>query len=305
MKHFLDRYAPLRNVPDPGAAGGAPPPAAPPPAAPPPAAPPADGPSWLPPTLPQETREFITAQTFGKNETPEGALLHLHNLHKLSQNNAGVLAKPKDANDADGWNKLYTELGRPEAPDKYEIKLPDGYQADPALLEVARKAAFGMGADPAKAQSLVDGYIEYEKSALAAKVAKTNSENAAAEAQLKQTYGEGFNKFVADGQRAIAALGLSAEDLAFFDQHGKGAVVMKLAAAIGKGMGENPGGFVQAGGGSSGAMTPEQAVEALTALRNTPRFAEIAKAGSRHPEYGATMVEFERLGKLAYPGRRA
>lgn len=302
MNRFLDRHAPCFNAPDDAGTGGAPP-----------AAPPAGqqatagqqapaAPTWHYPSLPEETKQFLAGAEYGKNETPEAALIHLSQLAKAQQNADGYLPKPKDANDTAAMDSIYKALGRPEAADKYELKFPDGYTPNDKLVGFARDMAFKMGADPSKAQALVDGYLGIEKELLSGVTKGINESNAAAMAALETEYGADLAKAKADGARALEAMGLPAETLAFFDSNKGSAHIARVLAAIGKGMTEGNGGFHPTGAGGGGAA---QALAELTAFQQSDRYKEVVKTGQRHADYKSVMEELNAKAERAYPSRRA
>lgn len=263
---------------------------------------PAPVPAWHYPTLPDETKQFLASAEYGKNETPEAALIHLSQLAKAQQNPDGYLPKPKDANDAAAVDSIYKALGRPEAADKYELKFPEGYTPNDKLVGFARDMAFKMGADPGKAQSLVDGFLAVEKEIVAGVTKNINEHNAASMAALEKEFGPELSKAQADGARALAAMNLPADTLAFFDSNKGSAHIARVLATIGKGMSEGASGFSPTPAGAGG---PERAKAELAAFQQSARYVEVVKQGQRHPEYAAVMQELDALGLKAYPTRRA
>lgn len=299
MNDFFTKYRPLFNTPEGNAGGGAPDPA--PPVAPPPAPQAPQAPAWISPTLPQEARDYLISAEYGKNETPEAALIHLSQLATAAKSQGVLLNAPKGADDAAAYDAIYKALGRPEAADKYEIKYPDGYTPNEKLTAFAKEASFKLGADGSKAQALVDGFLAVEKEIVESRVAEVNAANAAAMADLEKSFGAELAKAKADGARAMQAMGLPEETLAFFDQNKGSAHIARVLAVIGKGMGEG-GGFV---GSTGSGQTPAQALQALTDFQNSESYKEVAKLGPRHPKYREVMDELNTLGAKAYPSRRA
>lgn len=302
MNRFLARYFPLFNVPD--NAGGAAPPSGEGNA---PSSPPAGQqapavPAWHYPSLPEETKQFLATAEYGKNETPEAALIHLSQLAKAQQNADGYLAKPKGANDTAAVDNIYKALGRPEAAEKYDLKFPEGYTPNDKLVGFARDIAFKMGADPGKAQSLVDGFIAVEKEIVSGVTKSINEHNATAIAALETEFGADLAKARADGARALEAMGLPAETLAFFDANKGSAHITRVLAKIGKGMTEGNGGFHSTEAGGGGAA---QALAELTAFQQSDRYKEVVKVGQRHADYKAVMEELNEKAARAYPSRRA
>jgi hypothetical protein len=255
-------------------------------------------PAWISPELPPETREFLSKAEYGKADKPDAALIHLQQLAKVQANPTGYLPLPKGADDAEGQAAVFKALGMPEAPGKYEVKLPDNYKADPEMIELAKSLAHQLGADNTRAQKLVDGYIAFETK----RVEQINTENAKAMTQLEAEFGAGLAEAQVAGRKAMEALKVPAETLAFFDAN-KGSVhIARLLAMIGKGMGE---GSDFAGGGANNASASERAMAALTSFQESQEYKDVTAQGPRHPKYREVMDRLDELGKAAYPARRS
>jgi hypothetical protein len=165
---------------------------------------------------------------------------------------------PKGPDDKAGWDAALKALGRPDAPDGYELNLPEGF--DPKLVESYKAKAHEIGLLPAQTQALVE-WLEGQDNSTAA-------ENASAAAtELKAEWRDGYKANMELVRRGSAALGI---DPGAMNQMAVGyglANVMRLMAAAGRGLGE-AGTMGGDGTGTSGGMTAEQA---------TARKAEIVK----------------------------
>ena len=95
--------------------------------APPPTAPPAE-PSWRD-SLPDDLKG---AAWLSKYKTPEDALRGFAEAQKLI---GSKLSVPKDDAPKEEWDKFYASLGRPEAPDKYDLGVPETLPEGVAALE--------------------------------------------------------------------------------------------------------------------------------------------------------------------------
>lgn len=165
---------------------------------------------------------------------------------------------PKGPDDKEGLDAALKALGRPDAAEGYELKLPEGF--DPKLVDAYRAKAHEIGLLPHQAQALVE-FIEAQDTATAAENAK------AAATELQAEWKGDYKPNMELTRRAMAALEL---DPGAINQMAAGyglANTMRLMAKLGRGMGE-AGSFGGDGNGGSGGMTEEQA---------TARKAEILK----------------------------
>jgi hypothetical protein len=156
---------------------------------------------------------------------------------------------PKGPEDKAGLDAALKALGRPDAPDAYDLKLPDGFDA--GLVESYRAKAHEIGLLPHQAQELVQ-WLDSQDSATAAENAK------AAQAELQGEWKGAYKANMELSRRGMAALGLEPGDV---NQMAMGyglANTMKLMARLGNGLGE-AGTFGGDGQGDSGGMTTDQA----------------------------------------------
>ena len=102
------------------------------------------------------------------------------------------------------WNELYSRLGRPEAPDKYEISLRE---ADKPFAATMQKAFFDNGLSQKAAAGLVKAWSEMQE-----EQAKMWDERSKAEMEAwQQAQGDGLAKNQELARRGAAALGLGEE----------------------------------------------------------------------------------------------
>lgn len=76
------------------------------------------------------------------------------NAQKLIGANKVVI--PTDKSTEEEWNAFYQKLGRPENPDKYDIKAPDGKPIDPNATKGFRDVAFKLGLSPKQVAGLAE-----------------------------------------------------------------------------------------------------------------------------------------------------
>lgn len=142
-----------------------------------------------------------------------------------------VVIPGKDATEED-WANFYNKIGRPESPDKYEIKAPEGYKLDENLAKGLKDVAHKSGMNSKQVNELVSWWASQEKDMVeAAETAKQkaliDSLNSykgelggeekfkatvdKARVAVKTLADEGFKKFLVDTQ-----LGSQPEAIKFF-----------------------------------------------------------------------------------------
>lgn len=86
---------------------------------------------------------------------------------------------PADENDAEGWSRLYKELGRPDSPEGYGLaEFLEGRELDPQFAGVMGAAMFGAGLSKTQARTIASAYQQEWQSAMAASEAHYESEKA-------------------------------------------------------------------------------------------------------------------------------
>lgn len=121
-----------------------------------------------------------------------------------------VVIPGKEATEQD-WNQFYQKLGRPEAPDKYEFKLPEGQQMDENFAKGFKDVAFQAGLNPKQVQGLVEWYAKEAQAAVEASQASQGREIAESLEKYKTELG-GEDKFRAKIDQARVAVRELADD---------------------------------------------------------------------------------------------
>lgn len=149
------------------------------------------------------------------------------------------LVVPKDGDAPEVVDAFYKAIGRPDAPDGYEIPAIEGHEIDQGLADAMREAAFKAGVPKAAFEQLVQQFNQYgqqliEGSADAALQAKKEGSEA-----LRREWGPNFAANVSHANKAMTALELSPEDVTRMEAGLGTADTMKLLAKIGMGVGED------------------------------------------------------------------
>lgn len=247
--------------------------------------------------LPEAYRGNPAFQNFKGVEDLAKSYDHAHRFTGMDK--ATVLAIPK-GEDADGWNKVYNQLGRPEKPADYGIQTTD---ADKAMWEEALPELHRMGMSKKQVEgvkAMLDGMsarysekmsdpsvaMETAMPAIGAVLASETFANRT-DAALRQQWGPAFEDKMHAANKAAAALidTGDAEIGKLFKAPQDGGYglanlpgFIAMMAAIGDRLGE-PGGL--RGGGSGGQppnLSPGQAATELARLSTDKEFGARMKA---------------------------
>lgn len=193
---------------------------------------------------------------------------------------------PKEGASEEELSAFYAKIGRPEAPDKYEVTAADGTELDEALAAKFRETAFKSGLPAQMAKPLVEMFNAHvvemteQAEALRAEAAKTGV------ASIKKEWGASAPQNMAAANRAMTLLELTGDDVnamadAMPEKDGKNgtARVLALLARLGTGMGED---LLSGGGGARKfGMSGAEAQAKLDAMAADP--ANITKLEAKDP----------------------
>lgn len=184
---------------------------------------------------------------------------------------------PKSGDDAEGWQKLYKAIGRPETHDKYTWDPPEitGVDWKNQNLDGYKKKFWELGLN----ESQVKGILDFNASQLMDETRSDNEQftqdSAKAEAELKEEYKTNYNftvalverylktKFGEEGDNASDLLALAKARPEMFKTFAKEAQMMNEAGSFGR---VSPGDY--------GGLTYESA---------QAKIQEINAAGKDHP----------------------
>jgi len=203
-------------------------------------------PTWVDSISDPEVLGYIQKKGWS---APADVVQGYRNLEKLVGN--GKVPLPKGEHDAEGWDRVFTALGRPSTPDAY--KLTD---ADTA-------AKFHeLGLNTRQAESLSGWLGESRDSA-----AKTAAEEAVTKrlvelGAIRSEWGVAYEENLRLSERAVKEYSLS-EHAAKIESAMGTANWLKLTAQLGRGLGEHA---FAAGGAPHFGMTKAEAAEQIGAL---------------------------------------
>lgn len=116
---------------------------------------------------------------------------------------------PGDKATEEEWATIHAKLGRPEAPDKYELKLPDGQALDEKFAGGFKETAFKAGLSGKQVQQMAEWYAKEAGAAVEGKQAASAAELTQALDAYRTGLG-GQEKFMARvdvARQAVRALG--------------------------------------------------------------------------------------------------
>lgn len=221
------------------------------------------------------------------------------------------IVMPKEGASQAEIDAFHVKLGRPEAPDKYEIAAPEGAKLDEALVERFRATAFKAGLPASMAAPLVEMFNAHVTEGLEAAEATRVQASRDGVATMKKEWGAGAAQNLAAANRAMTMLGLTGADVEAMgdalppEVDDQGAVkrngaarALALLAKLGTGMGED---VLSGGGGAKKfGMSPVEAQVELDKIKADPE--AVKKLNAKDPVLTARrrqLIEIVAAGEDA------
>ncbi|MFN3432748.1 MAG: hypothetical protein ACK46X_22730, partial [Candidatus Sericytochromatia bacterium] len=163
--------------------------------------------SWLEGLkLPDDVRDHATIKKYAANpEALARAVIHLEGHMGVPAEQLIRLPKPDDA---EGNAALWNRLGRPETPDKFDVKLPEGSDLDKAALDSFLATLHKAGPmTPAMAQAAADWYGGFAKQTAEAADKLYKAEQDRVTLELKQELGGAYEQTIDAAAEAAERFG--------------------------------------------------------------------------------------------------
>ena len=212
-------------------------------------------------------------------DVPNLAQKAFHQAKLIGRDPNTLLAIP-GPDDADGWNTVYSRLGRPEAADKYQFadpeKVPQGLTVNPEAKTQFASRAHELGLSQKQAAALYE-FVNGGRIAGFEKALAEHGEGLkAAEAQLRADWGHAYDD---KHRRAEEAVNLLDDQLklggglkqAIEAMPAESRVALGKAMEYARGFFEE-GGLPGRGGAIAGALAPDEARQQIAALQQDPQF---------------------------------
>jgi hypothetical protein len=187
----------------------------------------------------------------------------------------------------DEWNEFYTRIGRPESPENYNLSLeslPEGVEADEGMLGWFSETAHKAGMTPQQAQVMLDAYNQLTGESLNMTSQEAEMKVANVEQELRSEFGQAFDDKLAIANGVLSEFSnpdIAEIQLADGTLLGDNPEVIRLLANVGTYITERVGEDSLEGVRTSGALTPDSAMDKVRELteKNSPYW------DARHPEH--------------------
>lgn len=210
------------------------------------------------------------------------------------------LLRLPDSDDPKAWEPLWSRLGRPEAPDKYDLKVPQGVAADDKLLQGFKAWAHEAGLNQRQAATVFERYATSAAELSRAQQESTAQAKAAALQELKTEWGAAFDKNINDARRALQHYGDEklVQDLQATGMADNPSLVRTLAK-LGAQLRED--GLVRGTPDpSDGALSPAEAKQQIAAMQTDPAAVK-ALLDKSHPRHAEFVQKRAELFAYAHP----
>ena len=251
-------------------------------------------------TLPEELRK----------EPSLAAIKDIHSLAKGYVNaqkliGAKRIALPAaDAGDQ-AWNDFYSAIGRPEAPDKYEmpkVEVHESLKPDEKKMTEVKGLFHKLGLTPKQASGIMEYYMQSSDSVVRSQLSQAEQQSQASTAELKQEWGDKFDANLDVAKAVIKKFG-DEKFLTYLEGSGMGnnAQLIRVLNKVGMAMMED----VSRGGGAGGDLNLTDQSRAVAEIDRLKGDAEFQKSlhDVRNPGHNAAVQRWTNLFAAAYPGK--
>ena len=242
-------------------------------------------------SLPEDIRN---TQVIEQTKDVESLASQLVNSQKML---GGRIPIPQ-SDDKDGWNEVYTKLGRPEDANGYEFKAPEGVQLDDNLENWFKQAAHESNLTKSQANAL------YEKwNNMAVDVGQQHqqaSEDALRNAKesLDKEWGNASEQNLSIAKKAISEFGGN-ELREYLDSSGLGnnPELIKFAHRVGKELLED---HAIGDGRDNLTLTPSEAQMKIADVMNNPNHL-YHPSNAMKPGHQQAVDDMQKLFQMAHP----
>ena len=218
---------------------------------------------------------------------------------------ADKIVVPREGATPEEWNAFYGKLGRPEAPEKYElgtVEFPAGFPRDVSVDEAVKGLFHKHGITGAQAKGL---YAEFSAMQIDAfNKMQGQQEQSVREGLegLRAEWGNTFDKQVALAKHAVSSFG-GPELKEWFNATGLGEnpMMIKLFAQVGASLSEDKG--FRDNSYNSGFVPNEDAAKAEIARKQTDPVFMKQYTNRTDPGHVAAKTLMDQLWQKAYPGK--
>lgn len=249
-------------------------------------------------TLPQDLRGNPSLQQFqGKTWEEVGPNLAKSYVETKSMIGAEKMLKPSDKWGEKEWGDFFSQVGRPETPDKYsmpEVKMPEDLKLDDAKIAERKALYHKAGLTDRQAKALIEADLNFIKTSYEADKQSTESAKLSAESTLKQEWGDKYQANIELARSVVAKFG-DEQFVRYVEESGLGndPRLIKLLAKAGQGLMED-----KASGKGAVEIAPSvaSAMAELNQLKADKTFMDRFVSGDKY-----AVEKFNYLHTVAYP----
>jgi hypothetical protein len=196
------------------------------------------------------------------------------------------------------WNRVYTQLGRPETPDGYdlsEIEVSEDLKLGDEFITSLKAKAHEVGVLPSQLKELYSWFTGNLKVTKEQIDTTKEQSRADAEKQLQKEWGYAYKQRLEVAQNALQHFA-DKEMMQFLEESGFGnnPNVVRFMSRIASEFGEDK----FKGSSKTTAMTPAEAQIEIQRIENDDKSPYY---DSSHPEHGALVDRMQTLYAIAYP----
>lgn len=233
-----------------------------------------------------ETRGYLANKGWANDKGPAELVKSYRNLERMQR--AEQVPWPKDANDKDGYDRIFNRLGRPKSWQEYGVKLPAGGNQDYA--DFMQQAFHEAGLSTAQVQA-----ISAKSNARVAELRERadqafRTQSASELDAVRRQWGQDADHNFAAAQRFAVAAQSAGLDQAAMEKIERAIgtkAMMGLFAWAGRGLTEDRG---PGGGQAFGRLSPQMAQARLNDLKHDKGWTDRYLAGG-----AAEKAEYDRL----------
>jgi len=208
------------------------------------------------------------------------------------------LPLPTGADDKEGWNMVFSRLGRPEKAEGYEINkegVPTEVSIDDNFIKVLRETAFTLGLNPIQTQGLFDWWVGTEKGTITQMGETDLATRQAAETELRTDWGKAYDQNVKLATTVISKFGGKDVQKLLSSGYANDPTNIRLLATIGKAISEDTD---LLGEGGLPTHTPAEAQIEIDRIKGDMKHPYYH---AEHPEHKAAVEFMQSLFKMVYP----
>jgi hypothetical protein len=197
---------------------------------------------------------------------------------------------PTDDSDAEGYDRLFRALGRPDSAADYGLGELAG--ADAAFSQQAAEWLFEAGVGKARAGALAEKWNAYVEARSAQDQQDFHAQSRRDWDALKTEWGPAFAANREQFQRGARTFGVTRDEMAAIEAGLGTRRAVSLFARIGQGLGEDR--FIEGEGQGGFGLTPQQAESRIASLRRDQAWQARWMAGGSEER-----AEWTRLTRIA------